>query len=91
MINKFLNDCEMSVYVISKKKYKKLIMDIKQEVKGKSKYDDYIIVEDLPKNKTFYVLEEYQREYENGYQEWGLSIATKYKGMCFTISIDSSN
>lgn len=91
MINKFLNDCEMSVCVISKKMYEELIMDIKQQVKGKSNYDDCIIVEDLPNNKTFYVLEEYQREYENGYQEWGLSIATKYKGMYFTISIDSSN
>lgn len=91
MINKFLNDSEMSVCIVSKKNYDRLIKDRKIQIKGKSDYDDCIIVEDLPRNKEFYVLDEYKSEYENGYEEWGLQIATIYKGMYFIISADGSN
>lgn len=81
----------MSVCIVSKKNYDRLIKDRKIQIKGKSDYDDCIIVEDLPRNKEFYVLDEYKSEYENGYEEWGLQIATIYKGMYFIISADGSN
>lgn len=91
MINRFLNDSEISVCIVSKSRYGEIINDIKPQLKGKSNYEDCIIVEDLPKNKEFYVISEYQSGNETGYEEWEFSIATTYKGMYFIISAEGSN
>lgn len=91
MINRILEECETSVQVISKTKYEKTIKDKYINIKGKSAYEDYILVEDLPRNKEFYVLEDYYESYPDGGDSWNFVIATTYKGMYFIISAWGGN
>ena len=55
------------------------------QIKGKSGYEEYWLIEELPRNKEFYVLEDFYRSYPDGSDEWTFSIATTYKGMYFII------
>lgn len=91
MINRILEECESSVQVVSKLKYEKTIKDKEVNIKGKSTYEDYILVEDLPRNKEFYVLDSYYASYEDGGDSWNFAIATTYKGMYFIISAWGGN
>lgn len=91
MINRILEETQTSVEAISKLKYEKIIKDKEVNIKGKSAYEDYILVEDLPRNKEFYVLEDYYASYEDGGDSWDFDIATTYKGMYFIISAWGGN
>ena len=91
MINSILEETQTSVEAISKLKYEKIITDKEVNIKGKSAYEDYILVEDLPRNKEFYVLEDYYASYEDGGDSWNFVIATTYKGMYFIISAWGGN
>lgn len=91
MINSILEETQTSVQAISKLKYEKTIKDKEVNIKGKSAYEGYILVEDLPRNKEFYVLEDYYASYEDGGDSWNFEIATTYKGMYFIISAWGGN
>lgn len=91
MINRILEETQTSVEAMSKLKYEKIIKDKEVNIKGKSAYEDYILVEDLPRNKEFYVLEDYYASYEDGGDSWNFAIATTYKGMYFVISAWGGN
>ena len=91
MINKILEETQTSAQAISKLKYEKTIKDKDINIKGKSSYEDYILVEDLPRNKEFYVLENYYASYPDGGDSWNFAIATTYKGMYFIISAWGGN
>lgn len=91
MINRLLNDIDTTVTIISKKEYEKLIEDKKVQFKGKSGYEKYWLLEDLPRNKEFYVLDDFYQSYPDGGDEWAFSIATTYKGMYFIISSSGGN
>mgnify|MGYP003300580136 CR=1 FL=1 len=87
MINNILNNGYI-VSLISEKTYKNLL---DKQIKGHSKYDNYSIIEYLPKNKEFYVIDDNETSYEDGYCEYDFSIATTYKGMYFIITDSGSN
>lgn len=91
MINELLKDNETSVKIISQKRYEELTKDKKAQVKGKSSYEEYWLLEYLPKNKEFYVLEDYYQSYPSGGDEWEFGIATTYKGMYFVITAWGGN
>lgn len=91
MINKLLNDIDTTVSIISKKEYEKIIVDRKVQVVGKSGYENYWLLEYLPRYKKFYVLEDFYQSYPDGGDEWAFSIATTYKGMYFIISSSGGN
>ena len=91
MINRLLNDNEISVTILSKKRYEEITKGIKPQIKGKSDYEEYWLLEELPRNKEFYVIEDFYRSYDNGGDEWRFSIATTYKGMYFIISAYGGN
>ena len=86
MINKLLNDNEVSVTIISKKRYEELMTDKKAQITGKSAYEQYWLLEYLPRNKEFYVLEDFYQSYPDSGDEWEFTIITTYKGMYFIIS-----
>lgn len=90
MIDSLLND-GYYVSVLSDYDYKKQIDGLKKHIKGKSEYEDYSLIEYLPKNKEFYVLEDSSNGNETGYEEYCFSIATNYKGMHFIITDSGSN
>lgn len=87
MINDLINN-GFSVGVIPENTYNSLL---DKQIKGSSKYDNYSIIEYLPKNKEFYVIDDNERSYENGYTEYEFGIAIKYKGICFSIYDCGSN
>ena len=91
MINRMLNDIDTTVSIVSESDYKKIIADRKVQIKGKSGYEEYWLIEELPRNKEFYVLEDFYRSYPDGSDEWTFSIATTYKGMYFIISCAGGN
>lgn len=91
MINNFLNDIDTTVSIVSKKDYAKIIEGKQKQIKGKSCYEDKWLLEDLPRYKEFYVLEEFYQSYPDGSDEWFFSIATTYKGMFFIISAGGGN
>lgn len=91
MINRMLNDIDTTVSIISKSDYEKIIADKKVQIKGKSSYEDKWLLEDLPRYKEFYVLEDFYQSYPDGSDEWAFSIATTYKGMYFIISCAGGN
>lgn len=91
MINRMLNDIDTTVSIISKSDYEKIIKDKKVQLKGKSGYEEYWLIDELPRNKEFYVLEDFYQGYPSGGDEWCFSIATTYKGMYFIISCAGGN
>lgn len=91
MINRMLNDIDTTVSIVSENDYKKIIADRKVQIKGKSSYEDKWLLEDLPRYKEFYVLEDFYQSYPDGSDEWAFSIAITYKGMYFIISCAGGN
>lgn len=91
MINELLKETDISIVIISNERYEELTKDIKAQVKGKSGYKDKWLIEYLPRNKEFYVLDDFYRSYPDGSDEWGFTIATTYKGMYFIISCFGGN
>ena len=91
MINKILNDIDFSVSVIPARVYERYTNKYKKQIKGKSEYDDYSLIEYLPRNKEFYVLEDNYQSYENGSDEYYFSIVTTYKGMYFILTDSGGN
>lgn len=90
MIENLLND-GYYIHILSKKDYQKRIDGLKKEIKGKSKYENYCIVDYLPKNKEFYVVRNYCNGDETGYEEWEFEIVTIYKGLPLLIIDEGSN
>lgn len=86
MMEELLRDSEVSVTIISEYRYEEIIKDKKVNIKGKSNYENYWLVELLPRKREFYVLEDFYRSYENGGDDWEFTIVTKYKGLHFIIS-----
>ena len=78
-------------HILSKKDYQKRIDGLKKEIKGKSKYENYCIVDYLPKNKEFYVVENWCNGDETGYEEWVFEIVIIYKGLPLLIIDEGSN
>lgn len=91
MINKMLADCETTVSIIRKFEYERIIADKKVQIKGKSGYEGYWLLDYLPRGKEFYVLEDFYQSYPDGGDEWAFSIALTYKGMYFIISSSGGN
>lgn len=89
MINNLLSN-DYSVSVISDEQYKKYATFEEKQIKGKSKYENYTLIEYLPKNKEFYVICDETRSYDATF-EWDFAIATKYKGICFVLTDSGSN
>lgn len=90
MIDNLLND-GYYITILSKKDYQKRINELKKEIKGKSKYDNYCIVDYLPNNKEFYVIRDLCNGDETGYEEWDFEILTIYKGLPLLIIDEGSN
>ena len=91
MINNIINDIDYTVSIIPKRVYERYVDKYKKYIKGKSEYEDYSLIEYLPRNKEFYVLEDSLSGNETGYEEYCFSIATTYKGMYFIITDRGSN
>ena len=85
MIENLLSESDISISVIPEWKYKKITDGLKKQIKGKSSYEEDYIVSELPRNKEFYVINDFYRSYEDGSDEWCITIATTYKGMYLSI------
>ncbi len=86
MINSILNNNDCIVKIKSKREYDYMIQNKELQVKGKSKYENYWLLEYLPRNKEFYVIDDSSSSYEDGEPTFSFTIATTYKGMYFEIS-----
>ena len=89
MIDSLLND-GYYVSVLSDYDYKKQINGLEKQVKGKSKYEDYSLVEYLPRNKEFFVICDEINCYDV-VEEWDFRIITLYKGIPFILIDSGSN
>lgn len=90
MIDRLLEE-DYCITLITKKRYKELTHNLQKHTKGSSKYENYCLIEQLPKNKDFYVLENNSYGNETGYEEYCFSIATIYKDICFILTDSGSN
>lgn len=90
MINKILKDSDFSINIISKEQFEKRIAGLEKQIAGKSKYENKVMLDYLPKNKEFYVIEDIFQNYE-GDCWWEFTIALKYKEMYLTICDSGSN
>ena len=89
MIDSLLND-GYYVSVLSDYDYKKQTDGLKKQIKGKSKYENYSLIEYLPRNKEFYVICDKYIDNEVG-EEWDFRIITLYKGIAFILIDSGSN
>lgn len=79
---------------ITEKEYKNRIKNKTKFIKGKgSYYEDkgYVIIEDLPRGKEYYIDEETHYSYENGCEGGSFSVLTTYKNKYLLISFEWSN
>lgn len=79
------------VSCISESNYLQTIRDLKKQIKGKSEYENYSIIEYLPKNKEFYVIRDEESENESGYATYDFEIFVKYNKLYFSINDYGSN
>ena len=87
--NLIINGCYISC--ISSREYALKIENLPKQIKGKSEYDNCSIVEYLPKNKEFYVIDNENYSNEGGYESYYFSIAVKFNKLYFVITDSGSN
>ena len=89
MINDLLNN-GYYVSVLSDNEYKNFIKNLEKQIVGKSKYENYAMLEYLPLRKEFYVVCDKESSYDV-VMEWDFRIVTIYKGIPFMIIDCGSN
>ena len=91
MINKLLMDNDIYIDIITEKRYKEYAKKNRKQIKGKSRYEDYYIVSELPRKKEFYVIVDEYYSYPTGGDDYVFSIAIRFKGLYFVITDRGGN
>lgn len=89
MLDELLNNGYF-ISILSNSDYKKIISGLQKQIKGKSEYENYAMVEYLPRNKEFYVVCDDVTSNEAGTQ-WYFEIALIYKGIPLILTDNDSD